>query len=82
MPCSGMDESYGKCRTCRFCRHFDDVWACIPESRSTGPDDGCGRYRPGSCGSCSSWSSGMCTRLSEERDSLDVCSNYDPAGSF
>lgn len=77
-----MDESYGKCRTCRLCAHSDDVWVCMPESRPTGPEDGCGRYRPGCCGSCRSWSGGMCSRHSEPRDSLDVCSDFDPAGSF
>ncbi len=77
-----MDESYGKCRTCRLCRHAGDTWACIPESRSVGPDQGCPRYRPGCCGSCSSWSSGICSPKGEKRDSLDVCSDYDPSGSF
>lgn len=77
-----MDESYGKCRTCRYCNHKDDLWVCIPGSRPTGPDEGCGRYRPGSCGSCLSWGGGRCSRSGEDRDSLDVCSHYDPKGSF
>lgn len=77
-----MDESYGKCRTCRLCTHSGDVWVCVPEDRPTEPEAGCGRYRPGCCDSCRSWSSGVCSRLSEPRDSLDVCSDFDPAGSF
>ncbi len=76
-----MDESYRKCRTCRFCRHSDDAWVCIPESRPTGRDDGCGRYRPGCCENCNSWEAGVCERYGE-RDSLDVCSDYDPSGAL
>ena len=37
-----MDESYRKCRTCRFCRHADGMWVCLPESRSTTSDGTCG----------------------------------------
>lgn len=77
-----MDESYRKCRTCRFCRHTDDLWVCIPESRQVDSDGTCGRYRPGCCENCRSYSKGVCVRVGEERFSLDVCSDYDPAGSL
>ena len=77
-----MDESYGRCRTCRLCRHSGDLWVCIPESAPRDPDDGCPRYRPGCCGSCTRWVVGMCTLTGDFVDSLDVCSDFDPAGSF
>ena len=77
-----MDESYGRCRTCRLCRHSGDLWVCIPESAPRDPDDGCPRYRPGCCGSCTRWVVGTCTLTGEFVDSLDVCSDFDPAGSF
>ena len=75
------NENYQKCKTCRFCRHSDDMWVCLPESRSTGPEDSCGRYRPGCCENCISYTKGVCTRTGAEMFSLDVCSDYDPSGS-
>ncbi len=78
----GMDESYGRCRTCRLCAHSGDVWACVPESRPVGPDGGCPRYRPGCCGACALWHKGVCSESGEPRDSFDFCSSFDPAGSF
>ncbi len=77
-----MDESYRKCRTCRFCRHADGIWVCMPEAKPTGSDDTCGRYRPGCCENCSSFSKGVCVRTGAEAFELDVCSDYDPAGSI
>lgn len=77
-----MDESYRKCRTCRFCRHSGDVWACTPESRSTVPDGTCGRYRPGCCENCNSFSGGICSKTGMQMFDLDVCSDYDPSGSL
>ena len=76
-----MDESYRKCRTCRFCRHAGDMWVCLPESRPTDRDGTCGRYRPGCCENCSSYSGGVCGRTGEVMFELDVCSLYDPSGS-
>ena len=70
-----MDESYRKCRTCRFCRHADGMWVCLPESRATESDGTCGRYRL-------SHSEGRCSRTGDEVFPLDVCSHYDPAGSL
>ena len=75
------NENYQKCKTCRFCRHSDAMWVCIPESKPTGPEDTCGRYRPGCCENCISYSKGICTRTGAEMFSLDVCSDYDPSGS-
>lgn len=75
-----MDESYGKCRTCRLCIHRDEVWVCAAEDRSTQPDSGCGRWRPGCCENCRSYSSGRCGDSGLEMYPMDVCDNYDPAG--
>ena len=77
-----MDESYRKCRTCGFCRHADGLWVCIPESKPVGPDGTCGRYRPGCCENCSSYDKGVCSRTGGEAFPLDVCSDFDPAGSL
>ena len=63
-----MDESYRKCRTCRFCRHADGLWVCIPESKPVGPDGTCDK--------------GVCSRTGGEAFPLDVCSDFDPAGSL
>jgi hypothetical protein len=75
-----MDESYGKCRTCRFCIHRDDIWVCGPESRSTDPDSGCGRWRPGCCENCRSYSGGRCSLKGQDVYPMDVCSDFDPSG--
>ena len=76
------NENYRKCRTCRFCRHADGMWVCIPEERVTDDDSTCGRYRPGCCENCNHYSSGVCSRTGSEVFSLDVCSDYDPSGSI
>ena len=76
------NENYRKCRTCRFCRHADGMWVCIPEERGTDDDSTCGRYRPGCCENCNHYSSGVCSRTGSEVFSLDVCSDYDPSGSI
>ena len=77
-----MDESYHKCRTCRFCRHADGMWVCLADSRATTSDGTCGRYRPGCCENCLSFTGGRCSRTGEEMFPLDVCSEYDPSGSI
>lgn len=74
------NENYRKCRTCRFCRHSDGMWVCLPESRPTGDDDSCGRYRPGCCENCNMYVSGTCSRTGEGMFELDVCTEYDPKG--
>lgn len=76
------NENYRKCRTCRFCRHADGMWVCTPDSVPTDLDGTCGRYRPGCCENCLSFSKGICLRTGSEVFDLDVCSDYDPAGSF
>ncbi len=76
------NENYRKCRTCRFCRHDRDMWVCIPTSTQTGYDGSCDRYRPGCCENCNSYSKGVCAKTGNGTFSLDVCSDYDPAGSF
>lgn len=75
------NENYQKCRTCRFCRHSDDSWVCLPEGMTTEPGSSCGRYRPGCCENCTSYNDGICRRTGEGMFSLDVCSDYDPSGS-
>ncbi len=77
-----MNESYCKCRTCRFCRHSDGIWVCVSEVRSTRPDGTCRKYRPGCCENCISFTKEVCARTGVEVFPLDVCSDYDPAGSF
>ena len=77
-----MDKSYRKCRTCRFCRHADGMWVCVPEEKPTEMDGTCGRYRPGCCENCKQYVSGVCERTGQEMFELDVCSDFDPAGSF
>ena len=76
----GMDESYGKCRTCRLCIHKDDVWVCIPENDPTDPGSGCGRWRPGCCENCRNLDGGICSLTGEEMYPMDVCDSYDPSG--
>ncbi len=76
------NEAYFKCKTCRYCNHKGDLWACVLEVRSTEPESSCDRYRPGCCENCSMYSGGICKRDGEERYELDVCSDYDPSGSI
>ena len=74
------NEAYRKCKTCRFCSHRGDVWACTVESKPTGPEETCGRYRPGCCENCNMFDGGVCRRTGEEKYELDVCPDYDPSG--
>ena len=54
----------------------------MPEEKPTEMDGTCGRYRPGCCENCKQYVSGVCERTGQEMFELDVCSDYDPAGSF
>ena len=72
------DESYRKCRTCRFCIHDGDRWVCMPGGEETEKDGTCGRYRPGCCENCSRYDDGMCTVKGVQVFELDVCDDYDP----
>ncbi len=74
------NEAYRKCKTCRFCSHRGDVWACTVESKPTGPEETCGRYRPGCCENCNMFDGDVCRRTGEEKYELDVCPDYDPSG--
>ncbi len=76
------NEAYRKCRTCRFCNHHGEMWICVAETRPTEPDGTCGRYRPGCCENCNSFSDGKCKLTGEEMFELDVCTSYDPSGSI
>ncbi len=79
------DESYNKCRSCRFCLHEMDKWICHFTKESNDPDDTCVKYKPGMCESCSFYrvESGkeICNMNSHEIFGLDVCSMYDPGYS-
>lgn len=72
------DESYRKCRTCRYCVHEGDSWVCMPGGETVGPDSTCGRYRPGCCENCSGFSDGYCSKKGMDVFELDVCDDYDP----
>lgn len=75
------NEAYRKCKTCRFCNHRGDIWVCAAETRTTSPEETCGRYRPGCCENCNNFSNGICELNGEEMFELDVCTSYDPSGS-
>ncbi|MDR3282953.1 MAG: hypothetical protein LBS92_05015 [Candidatus Methanoplasma sp.] len=77
------NEDYRKCKTCRFCIHSSDIWACSLTSSSMGGDGTCARYRPGCCENCSHiilGSGSVCSVTGTETDILSVCSSYDPCG--
>ena len=78
------DESYHKCKTCRFCLHSSDIWLCTLNDQRTMPEEECDRYRPGSCENCSGLKmtehGTHCTLTGAETDTLDVCDHYDPCG--
>jgi len=78
------NDSYKKCRTCRFCIHSGDSWVCSLMSVPTGCDNTCERYRPGSCENCNSLrmskGNAQCAVTGEETYILSVCSDYDPSG--
>ncbi len=79
------DESYSKCRTCRFCAHADSGWICHFTGEDNGADGTCNRYRPGICESCNFYHAEngkeMCGLNSLETFGLDVCTMYDPGYS-
>lgn len=79
------DESYKKCRTCRFCDHADSKWICRFTGENNDPDGTCNKYRPGICETCNSYyiedGKEMCGMNSRETFGLDVCSMYDPGYS-
>lgn len=76
------NESYGKCRTCRFCDHAGEDWVCCLKLTVTNKNGSCDRYRPGCCENCSKLTvidgQYACAISKVETDVLNVCSDYDP----
>ncbi|MDR0887676.1 MAG: hypothetical protein LBM39_00615 [Candidatus Methanoplasma sp.] len=78
------NDDYLKCKTCRFCIHSGEVWACSLTGSSTTKEGTCGRYRPGCCENCTGlvFTEGLpfCIVHDNATDTLNVCSDYDPCG--
>lgn len=76
------DDSYKRCKSCRFCIRSDSIWKCHFTGMDSGPEGTCARYRPGICESCNYYSitdgKEFCNATSRETICFDVCSLYEP----